>query len=178
MTASARAQRDDARSEWDGKERIYLCVEGLLGDRDVIAKLKQHPDDDPNSETVTIRKVDAIRLDRLNETHIVIPVVRDINANCKRKGLRPSEVVGGAPMVETWEEPGPVIECNPVAVADFYKRARGRDAEPHFDRDGFISAVGAVCMPAAPRTSWRAASALVGPGGKRQEHEYLVLRWG
>jgi len=176
--AQAQIESKPRPGKWDGKERIYLFVEGESAR--ALDFLSKYPDDDDDSEIVTIRKVDEIQLDQLNETHIVIPVVRDINAAKKEQLRVPSKFEGVPDSVMNVETVGDTIECKPVPVAEFYTRARGRRGSAEFRQGDFINAVGkacvvqtklGVCVLACPR--------IKRVGNNMDGHkQFLVLRWG
>jgi hypothetical protein len=169
MSETVRARAPAAQPKPDGKQRIYLYVDGE--DRPALEYLSQYADDPPDADEITVRKVSEVKLSSLDDRHIVIPVVRDIDRDFKREAIIPSKYEGQPPQVKWIEDRAPVRECKAVKVADFYKRARGRDSQDEFREKEFIQAIGAVCSPAAPRVKR--------VGNNQDGHvNYLVLRWG
>ena len=156
----------------DGKQRIYLYVdEGPKEADEALVYLEKYPDDPDDADELTTRKTAEIRLDRLNESHVIVCVVRDINKDRMRDVQIEKERSDAPILMGRREFRGPVKECAPVEVAKFYSRAKSRHEEDSFDEDGLIRAVGSVCMPAAPRVQRRG-------DGKGNHTRWLTLRWG
>lgn len=156
----------------DGRQRIYLCVEGSRDQEEAMEYLDaNYADDPPDSPVVFTRKTHEIRLDRLTDNHIVIAVVRNIN----KDRLKPVVMAGiraDAPDVKGMHEyRAPVEECKPIDVKPFYTRATSRESDDVFDERGFVNALAKVCQPACPRVQRRG-------DGNGNHVRWLVLKWG
>lgn len=166
----ARAERTEPQvPKWDGKTRHYLYVASDVDRRLAREYLARYPDDDPKDKRVMVRKVSELRLDRLNDDHVIIPIVRDIPDQPKRRV--PEVGPGGKEIMLDVEEVGKMRECKPVPVAGHYTPAPDRESEASFDVGGLINAIGAVCLPCCPRIERRG-------DGKGNHVEWLVLKTG
>ena len=158
-----------------GLTSIYLYIdEGPLEAAAALEFLAKYPDDAPDADPddpITVRKVSEVRLDRLRETDVIVPIVRDIRLDRNVSATMPSGHPDKPDRLVQHEKRGPVFECKPVAVSKFYTRAKSRDGEDSFDESGLVNAIGAVCMPAAPRIRRRG-------DGKGNHNNWLTLRWG
>lgn len=160
----------------DGRLRVFFFVQGEgETDRALDYLSKYADDDDDPDEPLTVQKVDEIRLDDLHAKHIVIPVIRNINKDRRRT----VNVEGSGDKIAFTEDKAPVIEGTPIDVAKFVTRvpsATGRGMRDHFDRNGFVNAVGravlvnghAVCAPRLQRRG----------DGEGNHVFWLVLHWG
>lgn len=151
----------------DGKLRVYLYVhEGDLEAKKAREYLEKYDDDAPDAKVATIRKVSELRLDRIREHWIIIPVVRDITSD-RAESI---EING---RFRVTEHHGKVRECTPIHAADFCKDAPDGDMSGSnaIDENGLVNRIAQVCGPAAPRVQNRG-------DGRGNNVRWLVLRWG
>jgi hypothetical protein len=160
----------------DGKQRIFLFVQGEGEIGPALDYLSKYADDDDDPEApLTVQKTNEIRLDDLHANHVVIPVVRNINKD-RRKTV---DVEGTGGKIAFQEDKAPVFECAPIEVSKFVTRvptAQGRGMRDNFDRNAFVNAVGkavvvnghALCSPRQQRRG----------DGEGNHVFWLVLTWG
>lgn len=94
------------------------------------------------------KRVTNIRIGRLTEEHVVIPVVRRKPA----EGLR--KVQDEASKRVTTVRLDPVegmVECEPVRCCNYWEASTHEDGDGTLNMAGFLEAVGKSCTPAAPR---------------------------
>lgn len=151
----------------DGKLRVFLFVhEGDLETKAALNHLDKYPDDPPDAKIATIRKVSELRLDRIRENMIIIPVVRRIDRDR-------SETIELNGRFRIKEHHAPIEERAPIDCSKFCRDAAAGDleADSAIDENGLVNELGRRCTPAAPRVERRG-------DGKGGHTRWLTLRWG
>lgn len=167
----------------DGLVRVFLYVEGEGEVRPALDYLAKYADDpDPVEgepwKPTTVLKTSEVRIDQLNETHVIVPIIRNINKDRRQTITLPPLHPDGKERMVFSETPKTCIECKPVNVTDYYKHATDRRTLGSVNRNELVNAVARACVVnghsmAVPRVQKRNDQS--GDGN----HEFwLVLRWG
>lgn len=160
---------------WDGRFRVYLYVfEGPGEEKLATSYLEAREKDEPNvyardvvlngKKQKRARWTNELRLDKMRENWLIIPIVRDQNRDY-------SESVEVANRFKTVEHKAPVEEREAIEVGHFLKAAESDDGDDDLHQSDLVNHIAKLSLPAAPRIQRRG-------DGKGNHVNWLTLRWG
>lgn len=122
----------------------YLFIDDAQEQAKAEGVLEEHgiPHDDK-----THRRVRELRVDRLDDRHVVIPVLRDAN-NDRARYIENDDAATAAGVVHWKISHGGKKICKPVVCARFWTQTATEYDDGQIDVPKFLSALGSSCIPA------------------------------